>query len=113
MSGTATNNGFGIRSDNNIDGWSPTTTGAATVANRPKLTVNYTTNPAARRVRYQQNVNGYTGTTDSFINGINGADPALLSSGRRSSTGSSTARTPPAPTTLLTSPTLPSSTTST
>jgi autotransporter-associated beta strand protein len=73
VNGSATNFGFGIRSDNNTDGWSPNTTGAATVANRPKLTVNYTTNPNARRVRYQQNVNGYNGTTDSFINGINGA----------------------------------------
>jgi hypothetical protein len=72
VNGTA-NNGFGIRSDNNVDGWSPNTTGAATVANRPRLTVNYTTDPAARLVRYQQNVNGYTGATDSFINGINGS----------------------------------------
>src|SRR5206468_1036237 len=67
------NLGFGIRSDNNIDGWSPNTTGAATVANRPRLTVTYTTDPSARLARYQQNVNGYTGTTDSFINGFNGS----------------------------------------
>ena len=69
----APNDGFGIRSDNNTDGWSPNTTGATTVANRPKLTVTYTTDPNARLFHYQQNVNGYSGTTDSFINGINGS----------------------------------------
>jgi MYXO-CTERM domain-containing protein len=36
--------------------------------------VNYTTDPNARISRYQQRVNGYGGTTDSFINGTSGAN---------------------------------------
>jgi hypothetical protein len=69
-----TNYGFAIRSDQTTDGWSFNTTGAATVANRPKLTVNYTTDPSARLLRYQQNVDGYTGTTDLFVNGTSGSN---------------------------------------
>jgi hypothetical protein len=59
-----TNLGFGIRSDRSTDGWSPNTTGAATVANRPKLTVNYTLDPLVDVVSYQQGANSYSGTTD-------------------------------------------------
>jgi hypothetical protein len=59
-----TNLGFGIRSDQNRDGWSPNSTGAATVANRPKLTVNYTLDPLVEITSYQQGVNSYSGTTD-------------------------------------------------
>jgi hypothetical protein len=67
----AANHGFGIRSDNTTDGWSYLATGNATAANRPRLTVNYTTDPDARYLRYQQNVNGYTGTVDAVFNGFN------------------------------------------
>lgn len=67
------NHGFAIRSNDTGDGWSFNTTGAATVANRPGLTVNYTTHPDAKEYRYQQNVDGYTGSRDSFINGFSGA----------------------------------------
>jgi hypothetical protein len=84
-----TNLGFGIRSDRSTDGWSPNTTGASTVANRPKLTVNYTLDPLVEITSYQNGLNGYTGTRDvrlnpdvdgstvqdSFIDGFN-ADPA-------------------------------------
>jgi hypothetical protein len=59
-----TNLGFGIRSDRSTDGWSPNTTGAATVANRPKLTVNYTTDPLVDVASFQQGAGGYTGTAD-------------------------------------------------
>ena len=68
------NHGFAIRSDQTTDGWSFHTTGAATVANRPKLTVDYTTNPDARLRRYQQNVGGYSGTTDLLVNGTSGSN---------------------------------------
>jgi hypothetical protein len=59
-----TNFGFGIRSDRSTDGWSPNTTGAATVANRPKLTVNYTLDPLVNVASFRQGVGGYTGTAD-------------------------------------------------
>ena len=59
-----TNLGFGIRSDRSTDGWSPNTTGAVTVANRPKLTVNYTLDPLVDVKSYQNGVGGYTGTSD-------------------------------------------------
>jgi hypothetical protein len=62
--GGGTNLGFGIRSDRSTDGWSPNTTGAATVANRPKLSVNYTLDPLVDVVSLQQGVGGYTGTKD-------------------------------------------------
>jgi hypothetical protein len=64
VNGTAANLGFGIRSDRSTDGWSPNSTGAATVANRPKLTVNYTLDPLVEITSYQQGVNSYSGTTD-------------------------------------------------
>ena len=60
----AANLGFGIRSDRSTDGWSPNTTGASTVANRPQLTVNYTLNPLVEITGYQNGVNGYSGTND-------------------------------------------------
>jgi hypothetical protein len=60
----AANLGFGIRSDRTTDGWSLNTTGASTVANRPKLTVNYTLDPLVEIANYQNGVNGYSGTTD-------------------------------------------------
>lgn len=63
------NNGFAIRSDLGVDGWSINTTGAATVADRPKLSVTYTTDPNARLLTYQRGVNGYAGTADRFPNG--------------------------------------------
>jgi hypothetical protein len=59
-----TNTGLGIRSDRGTDGWQVETTGAATAANRPLLTVNYTTSPDVVVRSLQQGVNGYTGTTD-------------------------------------------------
>jgi hypothetical protein len=58
------NLGFGIRSDRTTDGWNVHTTGAATVANRPKLTVNYTVDPLVEVKAYQQGVNSYSGTVD-------------------------------------------------
>jgi hypothetical protein len=64
VNGTATNFGFGIRSDRSTDGWSPNTTGAATVANRPKLTVNYTVDPLVKVASFQNGVNGYSGIAD-------------------------------------------------
>ncbi len=64
VNGTATNFGFGIRSDLSTDGWSPNTTGAATGANRPKLTVNYTLDPQVEIASFQNGVNGYAGTAD-------------------------------------------------
>lgn len=69
----AANLGFGIRSDRTTDGWSPNTTGAATIANRPKLTINYTLDPLVDVKHYQQGVNGYAGTTDIRFNSANGA----------------------------------------
>jgi hypothetical protein len=64
----APNLGFGIRSDRNTDGWSPNTTGAPTVANRPRLTVNYTVDPLVQIKSYQNGVNAYSGATDLRLN---------------------------------------------
>src|SRR5262245_27660527 len=61
-----TNFGLAIASDRNTDGWSANTTGAATVANRPKLNVTYTTDSSVA-------INSYAPTADSFPNGISGA----------------------------------------
>jgi hypothetical protein len=69
----APNLGFGIRSDRNTDGWSPHTTGSATVASRPKLTVNYTLDPTVRVGAYQNGVNGYTGAVDIRLNNGDGS----------------------------------------
>jgi hypothetical protein len=63
LSGAA-NLGFGIRSDRTTDGWSANTTGATTVANRPKLTVNYSVDPLVDVASFQDGTNGYNGTTD-------------------------------------------------
>ena len=68
----APNLGFGIRSDRNTDGWSPHTTGSATVAKRPKLTVNYTTDPLVEITSYQNGVNSYSGATDIRLNASGG-----------------------------------------
>jgi hypothetical protein len=67
------NLGFGIRSDQNTNGWSPNTIGAATVANRPKLTVNYTLDPTVQIASYQEGVNSYTGTTDLRFDSAGGS----------------------------------------
>jgi hypothetical protein len=67
------NLGFGIRSDQNTNGWSPNTIGAATVANRPKLTVNYTLDPTVQIASYQQGVNSYSGTTDLRFDSATGS----------------------------------------
>jgi len=64
----APNLGFGIRSDRSTDGWSPNTTGAPTVANRPRLTVNYTLDPLVDITSYQNGLGGYGGTTDLRLN---------------------------------------------
>jgi hypothetical protein len=64
------NLGFGIRSDRSTDGWSPNTTGAATVANRPKLTVNYTLDPLVDVKSYQNGTGGYTGTSDLRLDSL-------------------------------------------
>lgn len=66
------NLGFGIRSDQNIDGWSPHTTGSATVSKHPKLTVTYTTDPLVNITSYQQGVNSYAGTKDLRFNSADG-----------------------------------------
>jgi hypothetical protein len=76
----APNLGFGIRSDRNTDGWSPHTTGSATVVNRPKLTVNYTTDPLVR-------INQYTPSADSFPNGHGGANRGMITDGSTVSEG--------------------------
>jgi hypothetical protein len=68
------NLGVAIRSDSSTDGWSFNSTGAGNPANRPKLTVHYTTDPNARVARYRQRVNGYDGTTDLFVNGTSGSN---------------------------------------
>lgn len=64
------NNGFGIRSDRTTDGWSPHTTGSATVVNRPKLTVNYTLDPLVDIIGYQNGVNSYAGSSDLRIDSL-------------------------------------------
>lgn len=63
------NLGLGIRSDSTLDGWSFNPSGTATVADRPKLSVTYTTDANARSIALQQGVSGYTGIADSFPNG--------------------------------------------
>jgi hypothetical protein len=63
-----TNLGFGIRSDRTTDGWSPHSTGSATVANRPKLIVDYTIDPTVVAKSYQQGIDGYTDTVDILLN---------------------------------------------
>lgn len=67
------NLGFGIRSDRSTDGWSLHTTGTPTVANRPKLTIQYTLNPYVEVKSYQQGIEGYTGTVDFRFNSASGA----------------------------------------
>lgn len=64
----AANLGFGIRSDRTTDGWSVNTTGASTVANRPRLTVDYTVDPLVDVKSYQNGVNGYAGSSDLGLN---------------------------------------------
>jgi hypothetical protein len=68
----APNLGFGIRSDRTTNGWQPHTTGAATIANRPKLTINYTVDPLVEITSYQEDVNGYGGTVDIRYNSADG-----------------------------------------
>jgi hypothetical protein len=76
----AANLGFGIRSDRNTDGWSPHTTGSATIVSRPKLTVNYTTDP---RVVVGQ----YGPSADSFPNGNGGGSVGTIVDGSTVSEG--------------------------
>jgi hypothetical protein len=71
--GASPNLGFGIRSDQTTNGWSPNTIGAATVANRPKLTVNYTLDPTVEIASYQQGVNGYSSTIDLRFDSATGS----------------------------------------
>ena len=68
----APNLGFAIRSDRGTNAWSPHTTGSGTVANRPKLTVEYTTDPLVEVTSYQQGVNSYAGTVDLRFNSDGG-----------------------------------------
>jgi hypothetical protein len=63
----ANNLGFGVRAETS-DGWSVNTTGAATAANRPQLSVTYTTQPNVVSRRFQQGVNGYAGGSDIYLN---------------------------------------------
>lgn len=60
----APNHGFVIQAGwtGQTDGWGFFTTGAATVANRPKLSVTYTTDPIGITT-FQRDQNGYTGDT--------------------------------------------------
>ena len=51
--------GIGIRSDRNTDGWSFHTTGATTVANRPRLEITYDTDATIAETIRQQGVAGY------------------------------------------------------
>jgi hypothetical protein len=69
----APNLGFAIRSDRGTNAWSPHTTGSGTVANRPKLTVEYTTDPLVEVTSYQQGVNSYAGTVDLRFNSADGS----------------------------------------
>jgi hypothetical protein len=69
----APNLGVGIRSDRGTNAWSPHTTGSGTVANRPKLTVEYTTDPLVEVTSYQQGVNSYAGTVDLRFNSADGS----------------------------------------
>lgn len=48
------------------DGWTPRANNHATVVDRPRLSVTYTTEPVTVR-RLQQGVNGYTGTTMALV----------------------------------------------
>jgi hypothetical protein len=63
----APNHGLAVVSERTTDGWSVNSTGAATVANRPKLNVTYTT-AAVSVNEFQQGVAGYAGTTDILPN---------------------------------------------
>jgi hypothetical protein len=67
------NLGFGIRSDRNTNGWSMHTTGAAAIANRPKLSVTYTVDPSVEVTSYQEGVNSYSGTTDLRFDSTDGS----------------------------------------
>jgi hypothetical protein len=73
VDGTSTNLGFGIRGDRGTNGWSLNTTGASTVANRPRLTVNYTLDPLVEVASYQEGVGSYAGTTDLRFNSADGS----------------------------------------
>jgi hypothetical protein len=73
VDGTSTNLGFGIRADRGTNGWSLNTTGASTVANRPRLTVNYTLDPFVEVTSYQEGVGSYAGTTDLRFNSDDGS----------------------------------------
>jgi hypothetical protein len=64
----APNHGFVIQAGwtGQTDGWGFFTNGAATVANRPKLSVTYTTDPIGITT-FQRDLNGYTGDTVARI----------------------------------------------
>ena len=82
----ATNDGFNIRELNTNDGWGVRTIGNATVSSRPSLTITYDPPPAPMQVAtFQQGVNGYTSTTNIWLqanntstDGTTMANPAFL-----------------------------------
>lgn len=65
----AANHGFDIASGprGTTNGWAIATSSSTNVAERPQLSVTYTTDPVTT-VSFQQGVNGYAGTTSTWIN---------------------------------------------
>jgi len=107
------NNGFVVQSGftGTSDGWNYYTSGYAVQANRPKLTVTYTTSPIAVHT-FQHGVNGYTGDSSAWVksgtiaaaNATN-PDPSVDDSTYDGTTGavtvSATSTITPAPTPLV------------
>jgi hypothetical protein len=63
----APNHGFAVRAET-TDGWSINTIGNSTLARRPLLIVDYTPpDEAIGTARFQQGVNGYSGTVDAWL----------------------------------------------
>jgi hypothetical protein len=87
QSGSITNNGFTIHTSYGTaapttDGWQVKTGTNGTAADRPTLNVTYTTAPVTT-VRFQQGVNGYSGTTMLWLrdnNQLGGTDGASIES---------------------------------
>ncbi|HEX3601874.1 MAG TPA: DNRLRE domain-containing protein, partial [Lacipirellulaceae bacterium] len=67
-SNPSTNNGYVLQSGftGTADAWSYDTSGDAVQADRPKLTVTYTTSPVAVN-KIQRGLNGYTGVTTAWV----------------------------------------------
>ncbi|MGN6506950.1 MAG: DNRLRE domain-containing protein [Tepidisphaeraceae bacterium] len=74
-SGALANNGLVIQSGftGTTDGWSVDSASNATAANRPQLSVTYTTDPV-HVATLQQGVNGYSGTRMTYMQSFQGVD---------------------------------------